>query len=58
MEREVAVEKGSDAVLSMVFCSNPPAVNTTWEWGSNQLASGFTLGRFIAERITKVRTFK
>ncbi|CAG7664521.1 unnamed protein product, partial [Allacma fusca] len=55
VEREVAVEKGSDAALSVMFCSNPEPTKALWEWGSNQLESGYKMGRFVAEGITKER---
>ena len=56
VEREVAVEKGSDVVLTITFCSNPEPAKAIWEWGSNQLESGYKMGRFVAEGILKVIT--
>jgi hypothetical protein len=54
VEREVAVERGSDAILSVTFCSNPGPSKAIWEWGSMKLEAGYEMGRFTAEKIEKV----
>ena len=54
VDREVEVEKGSEAKLSVVFCSNPGPSKAIWEWGSLQLEAGYEMGRFSAEKMEKV----
>ncbi|XP_021944481.1 kin of IRRE-like protein 3 isoform X3 [Folsomia candida] len=53
VEKEVAVERGSDAALAVTFCSNPGPTKAIWEWGSMKLESGYEMGRFTAEKIEK-----
>lgn len=54
VERDVAVERGSDATLSVLFCSNPGPSKAIWEWGSMKLEAGYEMGRFTAEKIVQV----
>ncbi|ODM98937.1 Kin of IRRE-like protein 3 [Orchesella cincta] len=53
VEREIAVERGSEAILSVLFCSNPGPSKAIWEWGSMKLEAGYEMGRFTAEKIEK-----
>ena len=54
VQREVKVDKGEDALIQMVFCSDPSPVKTTWEWGSLQLDAGNGNGRYVAESLSQV----
>ena len=54
VEREVQVEKGEDALIQMVFCSDPEPQRITWEWGSLKLDAGNGKGRYVAESLSRV----
>lgn len=54
MERNVQVEKGEDALIQVMFCSDPRPLRTTWEWGSLQLEAGNDKGRYVAENLAQV----
>lgn len=51
------VEKGQDAVIQIVFCSDPRPSRTSWEWGSFQLEAGKDRGRYVAENLAQVPCF-
>nr|XP_045622310.1 hemicentin-2-like [Procambarus clarkii] len=53
VERNVQVEKGQDAVIQIVFCSDPQPSRTSWEWGSLQLEAGNGRGRYVAENLAQ-----
>ncbi|KAG7162613.1 Kin of IRRE-like protein 3-like, partial [Homarus americanus] len=53
VERNLQVEKGQDAVIQIVFCSDPQPSRTSWEWGSLQLEAGNGRGRYIAENLAQ-----
>nr|XP_053642506.1 basement membrane-specific heparan sulfate proteoglycan core protein-like [Cherax quadricarinatus] len=53
VERNVLVEKGQDAVIQIVFCSDPQPSRTSWEWGSLQLEAGNGRGRYVAENLAQ-----
>jgi len=57
VEREVGVEKGSEALISVQFCSNPTPSKAIWEWGSMKLETGYEMGRFTAHKIIPVGSF-
>lgn len=48
------VEKGEDALIQVMFCSDPRPLRTTWEWGSLQLEAGNDKGRYVAENLAQV----
>lgn len=52
---EVQVERGQDALIQMVFCSDPKPRRANWEWGSKQLETGSGTGRYVAETLSKIR---
>ncbi|KAK4292844.1 hypothetical protein Pmani_034407 [Petrolisthes manimaculis] len=54
VERNMDVEKGQDAVIQIVFCSDPRPSRTSWEWGSYQLEAGKDRGRYVAENLAQV----
>lgn len=54
VDRNVQVEKGQDAVIKIVFCSDPQPLRTSWEWGSLQLEAGNGRGRYVAENLAQV----
>ncbi|XP_068229756.1 fasciclin-3-like [Palaemon carinicauda] len=49
----IEVTEGDDAVIQVVFCSDPQPSRTTWEWGSLRLDAGNGRGRYIAENIAQ-----
>ncbi|KAK4296415.1 hypothetical protein Pmani_031087, partial [Petrolisthes manimaculis] len=53
VERNMDVEKGQDAVIQIVFCSDPRPSRTSWEWGSYQLEAGKDRGRYVAENLAQ-----
>lgn len=53
VERNVQVEKGEDALIQVMFCSDPRPLRTTWEWGSLQLEAGNDKGRYVAENLAQ-----
>lgn len=53
VERNVQVEKGQDAVIQIVFCSDPRPSSTSWEWGSLRLEAGNGRGRYVAENLAQ-----
>lgn len=54
VERNVQVEKGQDAVIQIVFCSDPRPSSASWEWGSLRLEAGNGRGRYVAENLAQV----
>ncbi|XP_047472072.1 irregular chiasm C-roughest protein-like isoform X7 [Penaeus chinensis] len=56
VERNVQVEKGEDALIQVMFCSDPRPLRTTWEWGSLQLEAGNDKGRYVAENLAQQDT--
>ncbi|XP_068228403.1 fasciclin-3-like [Palaemon carinicauda] len=53
VNRNVQVAKGEDAVIQVVFCSDPQPSRTTWEWGSLRLEAGNGQGRYVAENLAQ-----
>ncbi|KAG0716419.1 Kin of IRRE-like protein 2 [Chionoecetes opilio] len=53
VERNLQVEKGQDAVIQVVFCSDPRPSSTSWEWGSLRLEAGNGRGRYVAENLAQ-----
>lgn len=53
VERNVQVEKGQDAVIQIVFCSDPRPSSASWEWGSLRLEAGNGRGRYVAENLAQ-----
>ncbi|XP_045117706.1 irregular chiasm C-roughest protein-like isoform X3 [Portunus trituberculatus] len=53
VERNMQVEKGQDAVIQIVFCSDPRPFSTSWEWGSLRLEAGNGRGRYVAENLAQ-----
>ncbi|KAL7637906.1 UNVERIFIED_CONTAM: hypothetical protein RMT77_011519 [Armadillidium vulgare] len=54
VEKQVSVNKGDEAIIQMVFCSDPEPLRAIWEWaGGNQLDAGNGNRRFVAERLAK-----
>ncbi|CAL4122568.1 unnamed protein product, partial [Meganyctiphanes norvegica] len=53
VDRNIEVEKGEDAVIQIVFCSDPQPSRTSWEWGSLRLDAGNGRGRYTAETLGK-----
>ncbi|XP_066976526.1 kin of IRRE-like protein 3 isoform X2 [Macrobrachium rosenbergii] len=53
VNRNIEVAEGDDAVIQVVFCSDPQPSRTTWEWGSLTLDAGNGRGRYIAENIAQ-----
>ena len=54
VEKNIKVEKGEEAIIQVVFCSDPQPLRTTWEWGSNQLDAGNGRGRYVADNLAQV----
>ncbi|XP_043221154.1 kin of IRRE-like protein 3 isoform X1 [Amphibalanus amphitrite] len=50
---EVLAEEGREAVLEVTFCSDPLPTLSVWHWGSLQLQTGHSQGRFVAEQVTQ-----
>ncbi|XP_045463992.1 hemicentin-2 isoform X2 [Harmonia axyridis] len=48
---EIFVEKGENAILSMVVCADPRPRIIAWEWGSLRLEAGSEMGRYRVENI-------
>ncbi|XP_049831432.1 irregular chiasm C-roughest protein isoform X1 [Schistocerca gregaria] len=46
---EVVVSRGEDALLTLVVCGDPRPDRVSWEWGSQQLREGTSLGRYEAD---------
>ena len=51
---EVLAEEGREAVLEVSFCSDPLPTLSVWHWGSLQLQTGHSQGRFTADQVTQV----
>lgn len=41
---EIRVEKGENALLSLVVCADPRPRLVAWEWGSLRLEAGSAMG--------------
>lgn len=41
---EIRVEKGENALLSLVVCADPRPRLVAWEWGSLRLEAGSVMG--------------
>uniref|UniRef100_A0A2P2I5N8 Kin of IRRE-like protein 3 n=1 Tax=Hirondellea gigas TaxID=1518452 RepID=A0A2P2I5N8_9CRUS len=53
---EVEVERGQDALIQIIFCSDPQPRSANWEWGSNQLETGNGNGRYVAKPLSKINS--
>ncbi|CAG0893202.1 unnamed protein product [Cyprideis torosa] len=49
---ETTVKRGEDGLLRVVFCSDPPPIRSSWQWGSLAVEVGRTHGKYSAQNLT------